>query len=482
MDFEPLQPPRGYTSLASVVLSPYETLVNVIGVVVDYMPPAPTKGTGDEPSSSCILDQPSLTILSDWSCTFFLQDSSLLGSHHNSNGVRVRMFRPSTNMPQSLSLGDIVVIRGLLWKDVSGNQCLVDSFKRADYLVFSPSSIPDDAFAAPHISEEGRVIAHTTLQGKKVDPPKAVEQEYIIKLREWAKKHSNYLPQPGQSAAVSTGPRQQHQLPPRPVANMGTAMHELPPRPSVGMSSGPLMAPRKTDKFAWLKDIQPGKFHDLAGEVLKIWESNHVVDVYISDYTFHPQLYEYKENTAEGEGREGDPYNYVDSAGPKRKWKGPWGKHTICIGVFDPHASYVRREIQEGDFVRVHNARCFVKDGGNLQARLHGDYKHPDQIDVAKLPYTNHLYKEINEAKEKYWQSRKPKNVGSRQEKKKNRRKERERLEKEKEKLKAQIAAREAKGGDDGDVEMGDEGLFVPEDPRDKLNPKGMITLPSISH
>ncbi len=47
MDFQPLQPPRGYTSLATVASSQVETEMSVVGVVVDYMSPAPTRGTGE---------------------------------------------------------------------------------------------------------------------------------------------------------------------------------------------------------------------------------------------------------------------------------------------------------------------------------------------------------------------------------------------------------------------------------------------------
>jgi hypothetical protein len=224
-------------------------------------------------------------------------------------------------------------------------------------------------------------------------------------------------------------------------------------------------------KFAFLKDIQEGKFHDLAGEVIKMYDAGNVIDMYISDYTFNPLLYDYKENgSAGGDGREGDPYGYIESVKSKRKWQGPWGKHTICVALFEPHASYARREVNEGDFVRVHNARCFVKDNAPLQARLHEDKRHPDQIDLAKLSYQHDLYRAVATLKDEYWQAKgiKGKTSGSKQEKKKKKRK---RQQEEKEAMEREAVAAGTIEQQDG---AEDNPMFV-EETRDKFNKKGLF-------
>jgi hypothetical protein len=41
-----LKPPPKYTALDSIERQPVNSTVNVIGVIVDLLPPAPTKGTG----------------------------------------------------------------------------------------------------------------------------------------------------------------------------------------------------------------------------------------------------------------------------------------------------------------------------------------------------------------------------------------------------------------------------------------------------
>jgi hypothetical protein len=374
-------------------------------------------------------------------------------------------------MPQNVKLGDIIMIKNTLWKSVAGNNCLNDPHKRADYLFFASETIPDSTFAAPHISDENRALKWTTLPGKLIDPPTAEEQAYIIMLREWAKKHSSHLPQPNAQTTTASVSRP----PPRPIANMSTTVHPFPSRPDFASRSTKAFgsAQTKSFKFAWLKDIRPDTFHDLTGEVLKIWDAGHVVDLYISDYTFNPLLFDYKENDPAADGRDGDPYGYADSTRPKRKWAGPWGRHTICIGLFDPHAAYVRGNIKEGDFVRVHNARCVVRDG-SLSAKLHEDRRHPDQVDVTKLTYASPLYKEVNVQKEAYWEERRPKNVnaGSKAEKRKKKR-ERERLEKEKRESGQNISMEEASAGAHKENDEEEQGLFVPENSTDKINPKG---------
>jgi hypothetical protein len=380
-------------------------------------------------------------------------------------------------MPQNVKLGDIVVIRGAMLKWISGNSFLTDYHKDADYLFFSSADIPDPAFNAPHISEESRIIKHTTLPGKVVSPPIPAEQDYIIKLREWAKKHADALPQPGEQPRLAPKPPPPPSATPRAMANTSTTRHQLPSRPGfVGVPTGPRMGYQaQSGKFAHLKDVQCDKFHDLAGEVLKIWDNGHVIDMYISDYTFNPLLFDYKENGGDNDGRDGDPYNYTGTLKPKRQWQGPFGKHTICVALFEPHASFVRREITEGDFVKARNARCHVK-GGNLQASLHEDRMHPDQVDVSKLSYTHELYKLVNTAKDAYMESRnaKPKTSGPKAPKRK-----RQKDKKAKEKAAAEAAARHVDAVEDVEDEpMEGDGLFV-EDLRDKLNPKStdLITL-----
>jgi hypothetical protein len=433
--------------------------MSVVGVVVDYMSPSPTRGTGDSANTFYLIE----LINTDYNCSMFLQDSSLLGSHHNQTGVRVRLFQPPQHMPERVDLGDIILIRGIRWKDIAGNKCLVDSWKRAEYLFFPSTSIPDTAFRDAHVAEDYRSIEHKTLPGKVVRAPNAEEQDYIIKLREWAKKHEGWLPQPHQYSVPQQQPPQS-----RPPEGPGAMIRPQPPTGPALSRAAPMGLPGMSHKFVFVKDIEIGRFHDLAGEVIKIYDAGHVVDLYISDYTFNPLLFDYKDNNDTGAGRDGDPYAYTDTLKQKRKWQGPWGRHTICIALFEPHASYCRREIKEGDFARIRNARCFMKDGTPLQARLHEDKRHPDQVDIAKLSHTQDVYKAVVQLKEKYWETRdsKGKTSGSRAEKKKRKKLRKEQGERE-------AKEKEAAAGAEQD-DMDDNPMFV-EETRDKFNKKGML-------
>ena len=480
--------------MAAITALPPESNVNAIGVVVDYQLPIETRGSGItflSHSSEEIID-----LLSDFTCTIRLQDPSYLGSTHHHNGVQVRMFRLPHQMPQSVEIGDIVMVRGAKWKYVAGNMVLTDPRKTADYVFFSSSSIPDQAFKAPHVADDRQLLQHSTLPGQRVIPPSAVEQDYIIKLREWAKTHEDVIRVTGfQQQWNAPQPQAQVPMAPRAMANTGSMRHQLPPRPNFAGAPHRGGAAADTDaitnistvlpprpayqgpsrgmKFANLKDIRVDTFHDLVGEVRKMWDQNYVIDVYITDYTFNAQLFDYKENGEEpDEGREGDPYGYTNAIKPQRQWQGPWGKHTILVSVWEPHANFVRNEIREGEIIKLSNVRCHVK-GGLLQGSLHEDRSHPDRVGASKLSYTHEQAQMVNAAKDEYWAARsEPKNMPKAQmkkEKKEKRKREKERREAEEERARKKAREQEA------DEAEGD-GLFV-EDTKDKLNPRGNILL-----
>ena len=476
MDWESLHPPRGYTPVATLQTLPPGTEVSVIGVVVDFMPPAPSRGSGR--SFQFGLDT-LVYIDTDFTCSMRIQDSSSLSSAAVEGGIQIRMFRPRHQMPERVEIGDVVLVRNTRCKIIGGNFILNDTRKDADFLFFSSASIPSNAFKAPHVSDETQIIEHATLPGIKAYPPTAAEQDYIIKLREWAMGHEDYILGAGQQRAqaapaqVPTGPRA--------MANTGSAMqHQLPARPNfagvppAGAPQGPRAAgyatPIRDRKFANLKDVKIDSFHDLAGEVVKKWDNNsHVLDLYITDYTFNAQLFDYKENGEEPtDGRDGDPYGYTNTIKPKPNWKGPWGKHTICISMWEPHASYTNREIHEGDIVKVRNARCHVKNG-RLQASLHQDRQYLDRVDVTKLSNSHELYQMVQLAKEEYWRGKmKPKNMAKAEKKKRSKDRKRKR------------ELEEAEGREDEAPKKApfaeDDSLFVP-DHKDKVNPKGASAL-----
>lgn len=148
------------------------------------------------------------------------------------------------------------------------------------------------------------------------------------------------------------------------------------------------------DKFSLLKDVKDGSFHDIIGEVRKIYGANNdMVTVYFTDYTAHSNFYNYTLpglSSVMTEGRDGDEYGYI-KAKPKdeaKEWKGPFGKMTIQLTLFDSHAMFIREEnIKEGQWLRLTNVHFKSGNAGLMEGKLRGDRGASDgkvQVEIMK--------------------------------------------------------------------------------------------------
>src|SRR5450432_2717801 len=73
------------------------------------------------------------------------------------------------------------------------------------------------------------------------------------------------------------------------------------------------------DKYSLLKDIKAGNFYDLIGEVIRVYERDARVTLYISDYTAHSLFFNNAWSSAvdnESSVQDGDPHCYRK---PKKK-------------------------------------------------------------------------------------------------------------------------------------------------------------------
>jgi hypothetical protein len=122
-------------------------------------------------------------------------------------------------------------------------------------------------------------------------------------------------------------------------------------------------------KFSLLKDVKEGGFYDLVVQVARDpYAGVDCVTLYVSDYTenphFHPQVWQgFIEAVSEG----GDPYGYTSGsvALPKKDWVGPYGKMSIQLTCFEPHATYIRDEVRAGQWVALRNVQ--IKHGRDGQ-------------------------------------------------------------------------------------------------------------------
>jgi protection of telomeres protein 1 len=131
------------------------------------------------------------------------------------------------------------------------------------------------------------------------------------------------------------------------------------------------------DKYSLLQDIKAGYFYDLIGEVIRVYDRDGRVTLYLSDYTAHSLFYNnvWYEGDADLSNRDGDEYGYTKS---KKKasndWPGPYGKLSIQITVYDSHAAYIREQVKNGDWVILRNVHVKMGNiGGCIEGFLRGD-------------------------------------------------------------------------------------------------------------
>ncbi|GME43997.1 Telomere end binding protein [Neofusicoccum parvum] len=107
----PVRVPEGFVTAKDALAAPIDTVVNVIGVVADFMPLSTTSGTGIYYISTGLLicaDRPA-----DLQFTMHIQDESIASKlGEGGKGMRVKFFVKSANdSPQIETLGDTVLLR-----------------------------------------------------------------------------------------------------------------------------------------------------------------------------------------------------------------------------------------------------------------------------------------------------------------------------------------------------------------------------------
>jgi protection-of-telomeres protein 1 len=131
--------------------------------------------------------------------------------------------------------------------------------------------------------------------------------------------------------------------------------------------------------FCLIKDAEPHRLYKLLGQVVKLntYDSEKTL-LYITDYTENPLLPDKRKPGEEDDtGMEGDRYSYL---GRKNDWPGPWGRLTIQVALWEPHAGYAREHISKDDLVLLTYVR--IKQSRDLEASVHQDRIYPEKIHV----------------------------------------------------------------------------------------------------
>lgn len=146
---------------------------------------------------------------------------------------------------------------------------------------------------------------------------------------------------------------------------------------------------RMKDKFCKLESIVDGKFCDVIVNVVKApFDEMEKTTLWVSDYTENDSFHKFSWDGAKQlGGHDGDPYGHLNTdIHPATKWTGPFGKRSIQVTCFEPHASHVNSEVQLDQWVRIRNLRIkYGNNGINLEGVLHQDRDFSRrQIDVLK--------------------------------------------------------------------------------------------------
>ncbi|KAM3508872.1 hypothetical protein MY10362_000923 [Beauveria mimosiformis] len=298
---------------------PTLTLVNTIGVVVDFRAPIPTRRE-------------------DFKAQIRFYDESTQDDDLKS--LTLNLFGNPKDMPVP-SCGDVVVILGAKVQSYQFEFSLMTNWQ-TDIYVFAASSIPK--------------------------PPRDAQDS----LRPLVKKASKALTKTD-FALVSAF---YHRLDKRRVPT------------AAEYHSKKEMSLNTNKKFSLLKDVASDRFVDVIAEVVKKpFDLGDRFTLWISDYTEHPNFFNFAIQGLESHAPS-DPYNYsVGSKTPDADWSGPYGKHSMQITCWQPHAEAIKaNNISFGSWVSIRNLQIkFGRNSSNLEGFLRGDKLYPNKIYVSVL-------------------------------------------------------------------------------------------------
>jgi hypothetical protein len=268
----------------------------------------------------------------DYKCTITIYDKSV---EYETVGLPVSIFRNPDDMPQPTA-GDVLVISAAKVQSYRGSMSLITNRKTTIH-VYSASDIPK-----PPQSAEGAL--HSSYGTGKLGEK---EHEYVSWLYHYTSKE--YIPD---------------------VATFQKHIEE----------SG-----HQKDKFCKLENVIEGKFCDVIVNVVKApYDQMDKTTLWVSDYTEHDSFYKFTWDGANhAEGRDSDLNSNNQAAS---KWPGPFGKRSMQVTFFEPHASQVNSEVELDQWIHIRNLRIkFGNNGINLEGILHEDRDYSRrEVDILK--------------------------------------------------------------------------------------------------
>ncbi|KAF2216400.1 hypothetical protein CERZMDRAFT_93695 [Cercospora zeae-maydis SCOH1-5] len=360
-------PPKGFIDLAAAYKQPEGALVNIIGIVVDFMEPMQTK-TGQS------------------MLTFRLLDYRLSMAAEGSQGLTCRSFKKDADsLPRVRSIGDVVMLRNVKMATWEHQRIALTNWSTA-CLVFPKAAIPNPNFNYAYTKN---LIERLGTEKDKADFG-LLEQEYVISINVDLNSKMEQL----HAKATSRTLEKDDLVNPRPAKRA---------RPSEDYHAtvsgfGP--------KFRLIEDLRTWDFADVVGFVVKCFPTQYGgCDLYITDYTANEYLRHYAPPEEEPEERDGDAFGYSNA--PKKSWHGPFGHLVMKINVKPPHAAVAASTLNEGDVVLLRNVKRRTSPGEFLEGDMWPDHQDDKKIKVHRIKDTSGPeIQAMFKRKERYWMER----------------------------------------------------------------------------
>ena len=145
------------------------------------------------------------------------------------------------------------------------------------------------------------------------------------------------------------------------------------------------------EKFSTLDKVREGRFFDLIVQVIKDpFDELDKVGMWVTDYTENDGFFLYSWEGAKGAAG-GEYHQNLDTTnGWSREWPGPFGKRSMQMSCWPPHAQFISDNVRAGDWVRLSNVHVkYGQNGNNLEGFLHADMTLSDRIQVDVLKVTD---------------------------------------------------------------------------------------------
>lgn len=287
--------------------------------------------------------------LVDYKSSLTLYD---LSTHGDGEGIDLNVFRKEEEMP-TVEAGDVVVVYMAKHQMRGGNPSLLTSY-RTDIHVYASRQIPRLGSSQ---SASGALRSPSCHVSRK---PGDKEHEYVTWLYDTIDKQ--YIPDREEFSARTE------------------------------------LSKNVRDRFSLLADVQDHMFANLIVQIVRSpFDLGDKVCMWASDWTENASFFHKTDDSSDWTDgmpvRDGDPYGYtsnrkkpaepVESDG---RWRGPLGKRSIQLTCWEPHAAFIRDQVEIGTWVCLQKVQIgYGHNSTNLEGFLRGEREYSNFSDKIKV-------------------------------------------------------------------------------------------------